>query len=275
MRATKRAATAILFLVSSAVFAAGSTTADVLDPYPNAAKAYLVVVNDVVLWERGSERRLPPASLTKLMTALVLVDDWKPDEVVRVGPRAAQSTGSRLGLRAGERLRFADAFDALLIHSANDACVALAEHVAGSVERFVARMNERAKALALASTTFANPCGLDQPGHVSTARDLLRLATRAMRAPQIARAVAQPFLEIATLEGRRFRKSSSNLLLGRVAGAIGIKTGFTRLAGKCLTALVRRGRDEVWIVLLDAPDRWLAASILIDDAFAALDAARR
>lgn len=245
------------------------------DPYPKAAAAYLVTVNGAVLWQRAPERPLPPASLTKIMTALVLLDDWQPETVVRVSPRAAAAIGSRIGLRAGDALRLADAFDALLVASANDACLALAEHAAGSVERFVARMNAKARALELAATTFKNPCGLDEPGHLSTVRDLQRLANRAMQAPEIARAVALPTVEVRTLAGRALRKPSGNLLLGRVPGAIGVKTGYTRRAGKCLAALVRRGRDEVSLVMLDAPDRWWTASILIDDAFAALDAARR
>jgi|JI10StandDraft_1071094.scaffolds.fasta_scaffold574660_1 D-alanyl-D-alanine carboxypeptidase (penicillin-binding protein 5/6) len=255
--------------------AAADETAAPTDPYPKAAEAYLVAVNGVVLWQRAPDRALPPASLTKLMTALVLLDDWQPDAIVTVSPRAAAATGSRLGLRAGERLRFADAFDALLVSSANDACLALAEHAAGTVEAFVARMNARAGTLALAATRFANPCGLDAPGHLSTARDLQRLATRAMQAREIARAVARPSVEVRTLGGRVLRRPSGNQLLGRVPGAVGIKTGYTNGAGKCLAALVRRGHDEVLLVLLDAPDRWWAASILIDDAFAALDAARR
>lgn len=258
-----------------AVAAANAESVTAADPYPKAAEAYLVLVNGVVLWQRAPERALPPASLTKLMTALVLLDDWRPEAVVNVSARAASATGSRLGLRAGEQLRFVDAFDALLVGSANDACLALAEHAAGSVEAFVARMNERARALALAATHFENPCGLDAPRHLSSARDLQRIATRAMQAPELARAVALPAVEVRTLAGRVLRKPSGNLLLGRVRGAVGIKTGYTNRAGNCLAALVRRGKDEVSLVLLDAPDRWWAVSILIDDAFAALDAARR
>ena len=245
------------------------------DPYPKAAEAYLVTVNGVVLWQRAADRPLPPASLTKLMTALVLLDDWQPEAIVSVSPHAAAATGSRLGLRAGDRLRLADAVDALLVASANDACLALAEHAAGTVATFVSRMNARAEALGLKATHFENPCGLDAPGHLSTAQDLHRLAGRAMQSKEIARAVARPAVEVRTLEGRVLRKPSGNQLLGRVPGAVGVKTGFTARAGKCLAALVRRGNDEVGLVLLDAPERWWAASILIDDAFAALDAARR
>lgn len=246
-----------------------------LDPYPRAAAAYLVVVDGVELWGHAPDRALPPASLTKLMTALVLLEHWQPEAIVTVGPEAAAAPGSRIGLRAGDRLRLADAFDALLVASANDACLALAEHAAGSVERFVERMNRKAEALSLRATRFRNPCGLDAPGHLSSARDIHRLARHAMAEPELARAVAKRSVALRTLDGRRLGKPNGNHLLGRVPGAVGIKSGFTSRAGKCLAALVRRGEDEVTVILLDAPDRWWAASILIEDAFAALAAARR
>jgi D-alanyl-D-alanine carboxypeptidase (penicillin-binding protein 5/6) len=273
------------------------------DPYPKAAASYLVTVNGALLWAHAPDRALPPASLTKIMTGLLLAEDApaddasaerpsdrsqarpdarfaelpieKSEEVVVVGREAAAATGSRLGLREGERLRRADLFDALLVGSANDACLALAAHASGSIDRFVLRMNERARQLALRGTVFRNPCGLDAEGHVSTARDLLVLAKLAMQQPAFARAVAKREVAFHTLTGRPLRKASGNLLLGRVPGTVGVKSGFTNRAGKCLVAMVRRGEDEVVVVLLNAPDRWWSASILIDDAFAALDAARR
>ena len=107
------------------------------DPWPKAAAAYLVVVNGAVLWARAPDRALPPASLTKIMTALLVLEHWAPEEIVTISPLAAAATGSRLGLRASEQLSMASAFEALLVNSANDACLALAEHVAGSVAGFV------------------------------------------------------------------------------------------------------------------------------------------
>lgn len=255
--------------------AAAPSVPEADDPYPKAALAYLVTVNGALLWAHAPDRPLPPASLTKIMTGLLLVERWRPDDVVVVGREAANATGSRLGLREGEQIRYADAFAALLVASANDACLALAAHAEGSVDRFVERMNRRAAELGLRATVFRNPCGLDAPGHVASGRDLLVLAKHAMRHPEFARSVASSEVELRTLGGRRLRKPAGNLLIGRVPGAIGVKTGFTNRAGKCLAAIVRRGSDEVVVILLNAPDRWWSASILIDDAFAALDAARR
>ena len=245
------------------------------DPWPKAAAAYLVVVNGAVLWARAPETALPPASLTKIMTALLVLEHWAPYDIVTTSPLAAAATGSRLGLQAGDQLSMTSAFDALLVSSANDACLALAEHIAGSVAGFVRRMNHKAQELQLGSTSFRNPCGLDAPGHRSSASDLYRLALLAMAQPEFARAVQLPGITVSTVGGRGFSKSSGNQLLGRLAGTVGVKSGFTSGAGKCLVAMVRRGGDEVAVVLLNAPDRWWSASILVDDAFAALDASRR
>ncbi len=244
------------------------------DPWPKAATAYLVVVNGAILWARAPEQALPPASLTKIMTALLVLEDWAPDDIVTTSAVAAAATGSRLGLQAGDQLSMASALEALLVNSANDACTALAEHTAGSVAEFVRRMNRKAQELHLDKTSFRNPCGLDAPGHRSSASDLYRLAMLAMVQPEFARIVQKPEVSLSTLGGRHFRKSSGNLLLGRLTGTVGVKSGFTNGAGKCLVALVRRGSDEVAVVLLNAPDRWWSASILAEDAFAALDASR-
>jgi D-alanyl-D-alanine carboxypeptidase (penicillin-binding protein 5/6) len=209
------------------------------------------------------------------MTALVLLEQWAPQATVNVSPLAAGATGSRLGLAAGDQLRFGDALTALLVASANDVCLALAEHAAGTVSDFVLRMNRKAEQLKLTATRFRNPCGLDAEGHVSSVTDLLRLSRLAMDNREFAAIVGQTGAVVTTLAGRRFQLTSGNLLLGRVAGAVGIKSGFTSRAGKCLAALVRRGDDEVAVVLLNAPNRWWSAAVLVEDAFAALDASRR
>jgi len=245
------------------------------DPYPRAAAAYLVEVNGAVLWARAEDQSLPPASLTKIMTALVLLEQWAPEAIITVSPLAASASGSRLGLRAGDQLRAGDALTALLVASANDVCMALAEHAAGSVSAFVARMNHKAEQFKLAATRFRNPCGLDAEGHVSSAADLLRLSRLAMTHAEFARSVGQAASAVTTVKGRRFQLTSGNLLLERVPGTVGIKSGFTARAGKCLAALVRRGDDEVLIILLNAPNRWWSAAVLVEDAFAALDASRR
>jgi hypothetical protein len=156
------------------------------DRYPRAGAAYLVERGGAVLWARNPDAPRPPASLTKLMTALLAAERGGPDAWVTVSARAARETGARLGLRAGERIRAGDALAATLVASANDACLALSEHVGGTAERFVEAMNARAAALGLAATRFENPCGHDAPGHRSSARDLLALTRAFLAVPALA-----------------------------------------------------------------------------------------
>jgi D-alanyl-D-alanine carboxypeptidase (penicillin-binding protein 5/6) len=235
------------------------------------ARAYLVEGDGRVLWEKNADRPLPPASLTKLMTALLVHERDGLDEIATVTPAAAAETGSRLGLKAGDRLRVRDLLAASLIQSANDACHALADWLAGDQARFVKLMNRRAAELGLKHTRYSNACGHDQPGHVASARDLARLAERAMQVPAIARLVALPDHAIATADGaRRFNLTNKNALIGRYEGAIGVKSGFTARAGKCLIAAVRRDGRQVLLVMLNAGNRWWDASDTLDRAFAHL-----
>jgi len=244
------------------------------DLFPRArADAYLLLADGAVVAERNADAPHAPASLAKLMTALVLLDRrWDPTAVVVVGPRAAAQRGAALGLRAGERLRASDLLTAMLVRSANDAAVALAEHAAGDAPRFVAAMNARAAALGLSRTHFANPTGLDAPGQTTSARDLARLAAEALERPEIAEAVARREGSIKTLGGRVLRFRSTNALLGSFAGARGVKTGDTARAGSCLVALAERPPRRAMLVLLGAPDRWWTAAAMLEEA---LDARRR
>ena len=259
-------------LLAAFGFAADAGAADL---FPGGAAAYVVEVDGRPLWSRDADRALPPASLTKIMTALVFLDSGKGlDSLVTVSARAQRATGSRLGLKAGERLRAAEVLAATLLKSANDACLALAEHAAGSKAGFVALMNTRAQELGLTGTHFTNPCGHDEKGHVSTARDLAVLARVAMAKPAFARIVETVELPIATLDGRRFTLVNGNELVGRYDGAIGVKTGFTSGAGKCLVAVARRGGHEVLLVLLNGRNRWWESVAVLDRAFAEAQGAR-
>jgi D-alanyl-D-alanine carboxypeptidase (penicillin-binding protein 5/6) len=210
---------------------------------------------------------MKPASLTKMMTAIVAVEALAPGDAVLVSKRAAAADGVRLGLRAGMRLPAEHLLAAALLRSANDACLALAERVAGSEIAFVARMNERAAALGLADTHFANACGFDAPGHYASARDLARLADAALDKPRIAAIVARESGTATTSDGRLFRFDNTNVLIGRVDGARGVKTGWTRAAGRCLVAMAERAGTRVLVVMLGAPDRWWDAVAMIESAF--------
>lgn len=243
--------------------------AETEEAFPHAAAAYLVRIDHRETWSHRANLRLPPASLTKIMTALLALEHGRLRDSVTVSRRAAAETGMRLGLRAGERYRAADLLAATLLQSANDACHALAEHLAGSERAFVARMNRRASELGLSDTHFANACGHDDPRHYSSAHDLARLAETALAQPLFADLTARVETSIATLDGRRnFRLVNRNELVGRYPGATGVKSGYTPQAGKCLVAYARRNETAVMAVLLNAPDRWWTAVAMLDRAFA-------
>ena len=203
------------------------------------------------------------------MTALLVVEETSPDELVTASDRAAAQTGSRLGLAAGEQIRVRDLLFALLLQSANDAAVALAEHIGGTVEEFVALMNQRARRLGLRDTAFASPNGLDDRGH-STAVELANLTARAMREPLIARVVATRFRTIAAPEGDARVIQNRNALLWLYRGAVGVKTGFTSAAGFCLVAAAERGGMRLGAVVLGAPgEAFSDAAALLDHGFRA------
>jgi len=238
-----------------------------VDLFPRAAASYLVAVDGQVRWARAADTRRPVASLAKLLAALVVLEPgWQADAAVSVSAHAARVDGTRLGLRAGERSRAGELLGAMLVASSNDACLALAEHAAGSAAAFVARMNARAAMLGLHDSHFEHPCGLDRAGQFSSAADLLRLAQAALAEPVLAQLATQERGELRTIGGRRLPYRSSNLLLGRLDGAGGLKTGTTSLAGHCLIATARRASRSVVVVLLDADDRWSTAAILIEEA---------
>lgn len=238
------------------------------NPWPGVASGYLLQVNGETRWGAELHRPFPPASLTKVMSALLILERCRPEAVVTVSAAAAAETGTRLGLKAGEKFRGQELLAAMLLNSANDACLALAEAVAGSEEAFVALMNQRAEGLQLTATHFTNACGHDHPQHYSSTADLAQLAALAGQNPLFARLAATRELRIATRNGRRsFLLKNANALLGRYPGAIGLKTGYTPQAGKCLIALAERDGVRVLLVMLNAPNRWWDATTLLDHAF--------
>ena len=277
MAARRRNTRAALLLVAAGL--AGATGAPgaatparpapaLTDPYPGAARAYLVAIGDTPRWTHAARQPLPPASLVKLLTALVLLEDRRfLTEPVAVTAAAAATEPTRAGLRAGDVLTGEQALAAMLVHSANDACMALVAHAAPDIASFVARLNARAAALGMRASRFVDPCGYDAPGQYATASDLLRLARAAHGEGLIARYAAQPMLEFRTRAGRRYRLANTNQLLGRLDGAIGLKTGYTGAARQCLIALAERDGRQVWLVMLGGEQRWWLAHRMINDAF--------
>jgi D-alanyl-D-alanine carboxypeptidase (penicillin-binding protein 5/6) len=238
------------------------------DPYPTAAVAYAAVVDGELLWGRNVDMHRAPASLTKLLTALVLLDsNWKPDAWLIVSHDAAHATHPRAGLHTNDQVRAEDALQAMLMHSANDACLVLAENAAGSIDAFAVRMNAMAARIGMSDSHFVHPCGFDEDGQYSTVTDLLRLAKAAHADPRIANIVTQEQAEISLSSGRRLSFHNTNLLLGHMGGTLGLKTGYTAQAGHCLIAVVEQSGHRVWLVLLDSQRRWSTANRIITDAF--------
>ena len=221
--------------VAVAVALAPAAAAAPGDPeVPDAAAAIVLDASDgaVMYGKRATERRAM-ASTTKLMTALLTLERARPGELFTAPAYDALPAESKINLRAGERMRVSDLLEALLLESANDAAVTLAEGVSGSREEFVADMNDRARKLRLRDTSYANPIGLDDPRNYSTAQDLARLARVLMRNRTFARTVDMPQ---AVLESGAQRRvvDNRNDLVGRYEFVDGIKTGHTMTAGHLL-----------------------------------------
>jgi D-alanyl-D-alanine carboxypeptidase (penicillin-binding protein 5/6) len=246
---------------------------------PPSVAASAVVLGDLdtgrILWGTQAKERRPIASITKIMTALIVIQRTDPSDVVTVSPDAAapaRSAGvSELGLVPGERISIQDLLYALLLQSANDAAVALAEHVAGSVEAFVDDMNAEAHRLHLADTRFASPNGLDDAGY-SSARDLALLTRAAFESSLFASIVRTKFHRIPSPSGRPRMIQNRNVLLWLYPGALGVKTGFTTPAGFCVVAAATRdGLRLVAVVLGEPGEPFSDAAAVLDYGFTSFE----
>lgn len=218
-----------------------------------------------VLYEHESEKRLSPASLTKIMSALVILERGRLDDQATVSRNAARAPKTHLRLKAGEVFRLDDLLKAMLIVSANDACLAAVEHVGGDEQQFVDLMNAKAAALGLRDTHFSNACGFDGPDHYSTAEDLAKLSEVALQNPIFRELVREEREIITPITGHRaYVLHNTNRLLGRVPGVEGVKTGFTSKAGRCLIAKVSQNGSDLLLVILNSNRRWNTAKSLID-----------
>ena len=202
-----------------------------------------------VLYDHNGSRRMLIASTTKILTALVVLEHARLDEVVTIQPRH-MAEGSSMYLKPGETLTVETLLYGLLLCSGNDAAVALADHCGGSVARFVGWMNETAQRIGMTGSSFANPNGLDDEQHYSTARDMALLAAYAARNPTFVRLCST---RSVTVGGRTMM--NHNKLLQSVEGCIGMKTGYTKAAGRTLVSCARRdGRTLVAVTLQDGND---------------------
>lgn len=227
------------------------------EPLSASSAVILDLDSAQVLYSSGPGDIRAMASLTKLMTALIIVENHKLDEWVTVPPAVASATGSMLHLREGQQLTVGDLLSGLLVPSANDAAITLAVYHSGSVPAFVKLMNQRARELGLKDTGFVNPTGLDDFGQNSTARDLAWLTMYVLRQPDIVERMGLTQTTITTKGGSTYSLAHTHQLLKKEDTAITAgKTGTTDLAKECLISIVERGGRRTLVVLLHSEDRY-------------------
>ncbi len=230
----------------------------------SARRAYVLdAVSGRVLFEKNPNEQSLIASTTKIMTALVVCEQCNVLDRMRIPKEAVGIEGSSMYLKEGEVLTLQELLYGLMLSSGNDAAVALAIYCGGTVEGFAEMMNDKARVLGLTGTHFENPNGLDSPGHYSTARDLAKLAAYAMKNPIFAKTVSAKSVTI----GDRYL-TNHNKLLWRVPGADGVKTGFTKAAGRILVSSASREGRRIIAVTIDAPDDWNDHAALLEEGFA-------
>ncbi|HEY7605151.1 MAG TPA: serine hydrolase [Actinomycetes bacterium] len=221
----------------------------------------------VVLWGRRSRTPVPPASLTKMLTALAVRASLDLDTVTVASPAAARQPARRLAMKRGQKLTVEQALKALMIVSANDVAVMLAEAAGGSVPRFARAMDAEGRAMGLRGSSWRNPNGLDAPGHRSTALDLAILARAVLRDPWLAKVVRKRHAAFVAPGGRRHTLTTRSRFLLGYRGAVGVKTGFTDDAGHCLAAAATRGGRTLIAVVLHSPDNAGDAGRMLDWGF--------
>lgn len=238
-------------------------------PSVSAKSAILINAEDgSVYYEKNPDERMGMASTTKLMTALVAVEELAPDKTVCIRKEAVGIEGSSVYLTEGERLTVRELLYALLLSSANDAAVALALECADSIEGFCALMNEKAERMGLVNTHFTNPHGLYDENHYTTARELAIIGKAALENSLIAEIVST-YKTTVSHDGEADARLliNHNKLLIRYDGAIGMKTGFTKKTGRTLVSAARRDGLTLIAVTLDAPDDWRDHRAMLDYGF--------
>ncbi len=236
---------------------------------PIQSGAFLVIDQESgeVLVESDADVPLPPASTTKMMTAVVALEDMDPERIVTV-PEDIDGIGSKMRLVPEEQIRIKDLIVGLLVHSSNDAAEMLAYSYEGGESGFIAAMNRKADDLAMNHTHYENASGLSSPRHLTTVRDLLILARYAMQNPKFSEIVKLKQAEVFSVDGKIAHKvETTNKLLGEVEGIEGIKTGWTEEAGECLVTQVTRDGHTILTALLRSPDRFAETKLLISWVF--------
>ena len=212
-----------------------------------------------ILYEKNGLKQVPMASTTKIMTAIVVLENGDLNDIVTVDKKAAGTGGSRLGLKTNDKITVHDLLYGLLLCSGNDAAVALAVHIGGSVEGFAEMMNKKAKELGCQNSHFITPHGLDQDGHYTTAYELACMADYALKIPKFKEIVSTKTYTV-TINARGKNITNTNELLGSLDGVYGVKTGFTNGANRCLVTACKRGNLDIITVVLGADTKKIRTS---------------
>lgn len=230
--------------------------------------ALIDVASGRLLVSKNGDKQMRIASLTKIMTAITAIEHGTLSDSVKVSSRAAGKEGSSIYLKAGEEMSLENLLYGLMLRSGNDAATAIAEHVGGSLEGFVHLMNEKAGMIGMARSQFKNPSGLDEEGHYSTANDMAKLTAYAMRNP-VFRDIVKTKTKTAPNpnEDWDYKWSNKNKMLSIYDGADGVKTGYTKLAKRCLVSSATRDGQQLAVVTLNDPDDWLDHRKLLDYGF--------
>lgn len=238
---------------------------------PPGVTAEAVIVMDAhdgrIICERNGWERRPPASLTKVMTAVLALELADMDDVFVVSDLAAETGESHIGLRSGEQIKMQDVLYGAMLRSGNDACVVIAENIADSEAHFAQMMNLKARLLGCRDTNFVNSNGLPHEEHYSSCYDLAVMTRYALQNEQFRRIVAAEQYTMRWLNGREKTIRNTNRLLVLYDGAIGVKTGTTNAAGQCLIAAAERDSECYITVVLKSKDRFGDSSKLLDYAF--------
>lgn len=267
-----RAAAAALsvFALSSALPCGAEESIKAGPPSVSAASAVLIEAQSGdVIFEKNANQKLPMASTTKIMTALVAIEsEGDLNREVKIAPGAAGVEGSSIYLKAGECITMENLLYALLLESANDAAAAIAYEVAGGIEPFAELMNETADRIGLKDTHFMNPHGLDNEQHYTTARDLAAIASTALNNSKLREIVStyKRAIPLGSGDGTRVL-INHNKMLRLYDGAIGVKTGFTKKSGRCLVSAAERDGVKLIAVTLNASDDWNDHKKMLDYGF--------
>ncbi len=241
---------------------------------PNiTAKSAIVIEASTgkILYEKKASQAMYPASTTKIMTLIAALEQGNMEDVLSVSTNAANTEGSSIYLEAGERLKLSDILFGVMLHSGNDATVAVAEHISGSVEKFARLMTDKAKAIGAVRTNFTNPSGLPDPKHYSTAQDLAKITAYGYKNPLFREIVSTRHKTIPwNNKGYDRDLYNENKLLWRYEGADGVKTGYTDAAGQCLVSSAVRNNIRLIAVVLDSDQMWDDSQALLNFAFSKL-----